>query len=122
MKTVLYVYSKCSTCQEAMRFLTVNHIAFEKREITETPPSVTELKQMLCYVKNDVKKLFNSSGMLYREMQLSNRLFDMPLKDSLELLSSHGMLVKRPFLLAKNVGLLGFRENDWHRQLVLRSS
>jgi arsenate reductase (glutaredoxin) len=109
---ILYVYSKCSTCQKALHFLEKHQIKFIRKEITETPPTVAELKQMLKYQDDNIKKLFNTSGLLYKEMHLSEKLKSMPLDEALTLVSKHGMLVKRPFLLGKNFGLTGFNETE----------
>jgi arsenate reductase (glutaredoxin) len=114
---LVYVYSKCSTCQNALRFLQSKNIDFVRKEITETPPSVHELQSMLQYVNGNLKKLFNSSGQLYREMQLTEKLKTMSLPEALILLSQHGMLVKRPFLLGDNVGLTGFNEAEWSKKI-----
>ena len=108
----IYVYSKCSTCKDALRFLSEKGIKVEVKEITETPPSVSELKAMLQYQNGNLKKLFNTSGILYREMGLTEKLKTMPLEEALYLLSTHGMLVKRPFLLGKDFGLLGSKVSD----------
>lgn len=108
----IYVYSKCSTCKDALKFLNEQGIKAEIKEITETPPSISELKTMLHYQNDNVKKLFNTSGILYREMGLTEKLKSMSLEQALELLSTHGMLVKRPFLLAKDFGLLGSKVYD----------
>lgn len=108
----IYVYSKCSTCRDALKYLKDCGIHAEIKEITETPPSMEELKQMLIFYSGNLKKLFNTSGNLYKEMQLAQKLTDMPEKDALELLSKHGMLVKRPFLIDKRFGLVGFKP-DW---------
>jgi arsenate reductase len=113
MTITVYVYSKCSTCQKALQFLKQHHISFQQKEITSTPPSLPELKQMLRFYKNDIKKLFNTSGILYREMQLTSRLPNMNESEALNLLNKEGMLVKRPFLLGESVGLVGFREAEW---------
>ncbi|CUI16121.1 putative arsenate reductase [Candidatus Protochlamydia naegleriophila] len=110
---IIYVYSKCSTCQKALSFLTQKKIAFTRREITETPPSLQELQTMLDYKEGDIKKLFNSSGQLYREWQLSEKLKSLSSDEALTLLSQHGMLVKRPFLLGEGIGLTGFNEKEW---------
>ena len=117
MSLVVYVYSKCSTCQKALRFLEANQVAFEKKEIKETPPSLTELQAMLKYVKGDVKKLFNTSGLVYRELKLSEKLPTLSLDAALQLLSQDGMLVKRPFVLGDNKGLVGFHEAKWQSEL-----
>lgn len=114
---IVYVYSKCSTCQNALRFLQNKNIDYVRREITETPPSVHELQAMLRYANGNLKKLFNSSGQLYREMQLTEKLKTLSQSDSLILLSQHGMLVKRPFLLGNNFGLTGFNEAEWSKKI-----
>lgn len=114
---VLYVYSKCSTCKEAVRFLKECGIEMEVREITITPPSMQELRRMLDFQRGNLKKLFNTSGNLYREMQLADQLNDLSMEDALKLLASHGMLVKRPFLLENSYGLLGFNKAEWTSRL-----
>jgi len=114
---IVYVYSKCSTCKDALKLLQKLKVSPDIREITITPPSVNELKTMLHFQNDNLKKLFNTSGNLYREMQLAEKLSEMPLKNALELLSSHGMLVKRPFLLGTNFGLLGFNPKEWTSKL-----
>lgn len=114
----IYIYAKCSTCQQALKFLKVNHLQCEIKEIAETPPSLAELKQMLKFQDGKIGKLFNSSGQLYRSLQLKDQLPSMPLDDALQLLTQNGMLVKRPFLLAKTFGLLGFHEDKWEKRLI----
>lgn len=118
-KIKVYVYSKCSTCQKALSFLDKHNVSYERLEITVTPPTYAELKQMLVYKGGEVKKLFNTSGILYREMQLSEKLKNMSEESALSLLQAHGMLVKRPFLLGADFGLLGFREADWLNHLSM---
>ncbi|MFN4175091.1 MAG: ArsC/Spx/MgsR family protein, partial [Parachlamydiaceae bacterium] len=71
---ILYVYSKCSTCKNALDYLERRKIKFVRKEITETPPSVSELKKMLKFMNGSLKKLFNTSGMLYRELKLNEKL------------------------------------------------
>jgi Spx/MgsR family transcriptional regulator len=115
---ILYLYSKCSTCQKALRFLEKQKIKnIVIKEITKEPPSIHELQQMLKYQNDNLKKLFNTSGQLYRELNLSEKLKEMPLEEALKLLSQHGMLVKRPFLLGKDFGLTGFNETEWTKIL-----
>lgn len=116
MSLKIYVYGKCSTCQNALRFLEKSNLAFIQKEITLTPPTLAELKQMLVFVDGDVKKIFNTSGLLYKEMQLSSKF--PPLDEALTLLTQHGMLVKRPFLLGAHFGLLGFKEDQWIKSFL----
>jgi arsenate reductase len=108
----VYSYEKCSTCKKALSWLTARGARFEVFPIVERPPSVAELRSMLAHV-GDLKRLFNTSGELYREMKMSERLPQMQLEEALELLSRNGKLVKRPFLLGENFGLVGFKEEDW---------
>jgi arsenate reductase (glutaredoxin) len=114
----IYLYSKCSTCKEALRFLNEHNIQLEVLEITTIPPSIEELTSMLHFQNGNLKKLFNTSGNLYRDMQLAEKLNTIPLEEALILLSAHGMLVKRPFLLDKNFGLLGFKKEEWLTKLT----
>ncbi len=92
-----------------------------RKEITVEPPSVAQLQAMLLYVKGNLKKLFNSSGQLYRELQLTEKLKEMSEMEALILLSQHGMLVKRPFLLGSHFGYTGFNEIEWSRMLIVPS-
>lgn len=113
---IIYVYGKCSTCKQALLFLKQHSATFTVKEITTEPPSLAELQQMLAYQHNNLKKLFNTSGLLYKEMQLSEKLQNIPLNQALALLNQHGMLVKRPFLLGDDFGLLGFKESEWSKK------
>lgn len=114
----VYVYSKCSTCQDALSYLEDKRLSFEKVEIVTTPPSMQELEAMLAFQNGNIKKLLNTSGMLYREMKLSQKLPEMTTAEILTLLNTNGMLVKRPFLLGKNFGLLGFKKSEWDLYLL----
>lgn len=112
---IVYIYSKCSTCKKALSFLRDRggEKSITIKEITQEPPSLSELQKMLSYQNGHLKKLFNTSGQLYREMHLNEKLQDMSLEQALDLLTTHGMLVKRPFLLGPGFGLLGFNEAKW---------
>lgn len=112
---IVYAYKKCSTCKKALLFLEKRGVVFTEKEITKQPPSLEELQQMLKYQKGQVRKLFNTSGLLYKEMQLKDRLESMPLNEALALLNQHGMLVKRPFVIGKHFGLIGFNEKAWEQ-------
>lgn len=109
---VVYEYAKCSTCRKALKFLDARGVAYEKRAIVETPPTRAELNTMLEKV-GDLRKLFNTSGELYRELGLSEKLKTMRIDEALNLLAKHGKLVKRPFVLAGDQGLVGFDEARW---------
>jgi len=110
---ILYLHRKCSTCQAALEFLAGKKLEVEIIDITQKAPSVEELQKMLAFQNGNVKKLLNTSGLLYREMNLSQKIPEMPESEVLDLLSRHGMLVKRPFLLGEHFGLLGFKEVGW---------
>lgn len=112
MKVTVYEYAKCSTCRKALKFLDSRGVAYEKKAIVEAPPSLAELKKMLSCV-GDLRRLFNTSGELYRELGLSQRLKTMTQEQALALLAQHGKLIKRPFVLAGESGLVGFDEAQW---------
>lgn len=114
---ILYIYSKCSTCQNALQFLERKKVSFVRKEIVVTPPSEEELRTMLHFVGGNLKNIFNTSGQLYREMQLTEKLKSMSEENAILLLSQHGMLVKRPFLLGDDFGLLGFKETEWSKKI-----
>ena len=114
-KMIIYVYGKCSTCKQALLFLKQQKTTFTVKEITLEPPSIAELQRMLNYQNGNLKKLFNTSGLLYKEMQLGEKLEKMSLDQALTLLNQHGMLVKRPFLLGNNFGFIGFNEITWSK-------
>lgn len=113
----IYEYSGCSTCKKALKFLKDRGVQFEQIPIVETPPSKAELKKMLGYLRQrggDLNKLFNTSGVLYREMKVSERLKGgMTENEALDLLAANGKLIKRPFLLTDKSGAVGFKEDDW---------
>ncbi len=114
---VIYVYGKCSTCKQALLFLQQRKAIFVIKEITIEPPSFLELQQMLKYQQGNLKKLFNTSGLLYKEMQLSEKLKEISLDQALALLNQHGMLVKRPFFLGDGFGFTGFNEAAWSKKI-----
>ena len=106
-------YPKCTTCQKAKKFLVDNGVTFTARHIKEENPTFDELK--LWYEKSGLplKKFFNTSGLLYKSMDLKNKLPQMSEEEQLKLLSTDGMLVKRPILITNDRILVGFRENEW---------
>jgi len=114
-KTKIYEYSKCSTCRNALKFLDKHNVVYEKVPIVETPPTKAELRKMLELLDGNVKKLFNTSGELYREMKIGSSIDSMSENEALDLLASNGKLVKRPFVLTGDTGLVGFKEDDWKK-------
>lgn len=117
----VYVYEKCSTCKSALDFLKERGVAFIQKDIKQGPPNRQELERMLNYQNGDLKKLFNTSGMLYKEMALKEKLKNLSSEEAYTLLHQHGMLVKRPFLLGENFGLLGFKEAEWLERFSKRA-
>ncbi len=115
-KWKVYEYKNCSTCKKALKFLDSQKIAYEKVDITSTPPSLAELKKMLGHYK-EVRKLFNTSGQVYKEQKLAEKLPKISEIDALKLLAENGRLVKRPFLLGPETGLVGFREDEWEKSV-----
>jgi len=111
----VYEYASCSTCKKAVKFLVENDIPFEKVGIVEVPPGIPELRRMLSYVGGDLRKLFNTSGQVYREMKLGERLSGMSDEEGLALLAGNGKLIKRPFVLSATQGFVGFKEEEWKR-------
>lgn len=117
----VFEYANCSTCKKALKFLEAKKIAFERIPIVDRPPSVAELKTMLVYLKangGDLKNLFNTSGVQYRELGMAEKLKNgLSEKEAIDLLSKNGKLIKRPFLLTSKTGLVGFKEEDWKKAL-----
>ena len=110
-------YPKCTTCQKAKKWLDENNIDYTERHIVENNPSYDELKQWHEKSGLELKKFFNTSGRLYKEMQLKNKLPEMSEDEQLRLLSTNGMLVKRPIVVGNDTVLVGFREAQWAEQL-----
>ncbi|PTX96604.1 arsenate reductase family protein [Opitutus sp. ER46] len=118
---LLYSYSGCSTCRDAVAWLRAHAVSVEERPIYERPPSLAELKRMLAFQGGELRKLFNTSGLEYRALDLKTKLPTMSVEDALKLLSGNGRLVKRPFLLGANVGLVGFKPEVWAAALLPRA-
>lgn len=110
-------YPKCSTCQKAKKWMGEHNIEYTERHIADENPSYDELKEW--YRKSDLplKKFFNTSGLLYKELQLKDRLSTMSEEEQLQLLASNGMLVKRPLVVKDDIVLVGFKEAEWMEKL-----
>lgn len=106
-------YPKCTTCQKAKRWLDANNIVYTDRHIVEDNPSYDELKEWYKKSGMPLKKFFNTSGLLYKEMQLKDKLPAMSEEEQLKLLSSNGMLVKRPIIVDDGLVMTGFKETEW---------
>lgn len=106
-------YPKCTTCQKAKRWLDDNNIAYTDRHIVENNPSYDELKEWYEKSGLPLKKFFNTSGLLYKELQLKDKLLAMSEEEQLKLLASNGMLVKRPIIVDGGLVMTGFQEAEW---------
>ena len=113
-----YQYSKCSTCRKAKSFLETHGIDYKDISIIETPPSLSELKKALKAADGNIKKLLNTSGERYRELNLKEKLPKLTVQQILDLLSKNGKLVKRPFAINTELALVGFNEEAWKEQLL----
>ena len=111
-------YPKCTTCQKAKKWLCNNGITFEDRNIKEENPTYEELK--VWYKKSGfpLKKFFNTSGLIYRSLNLKDRLPNMTEEEQLKLLSTDGMLVKRPLIISDDMIIVGFREKEYEDKLI----
>lgn len=118
-KIRVYEYNRCSTCIKALRFLDAHNIPYEVIPIVEKAPTKKELHQMLDYYDGQIKKLFNTSGVVYREMELGKKINSMNINEAIDLLSSKGKLVKRPFIISETFGLVGFKEEEWEKKFSL---
>jgi len=108
----VYLYPACSTCRKALAYLREKGIPFETVDISQTPPSKEELRAMIENL-GGIRPLFNTSGQRYREGGFSEKLATMSVDEAVEELSRDGMLVKRPFVLAGEHGLVGFKPDQW---------
>ncbi len=113
----VYAYANCDTCRKALKFLAAKKVTPEVIAIREQPPTAAELRKMLGYVGNDLRKLFNTAGQDYRALDMKTQLPKLSVDEALKLLASNGNLVKRPFALTKTSGTVGFREEDWEQLL-----
>lgn len=110
-------YPKCSTCQKAKKWLEEQNINYTERNIAENNPSYEELKEWHARSGLPLKRFFNTSGLLYKEMKLKDKLPTMSEDEQLKLLATNGMLVKRPLLIDENTVFVGFKEAEW-RSLI----
>ncbi|WP_448820388.1 arsenate reductase family protein [Cetobacterium sp.] len=113
MKYLFVNYPKCSTCVKARKWLEENNVEFNSRHIVENNPTKDELKSWIALSGQPIKKFFNTSGILYREMNLKEKVAQNNEEELLDILSSNGMLVKRPLLIGDDKVLIGFKEKEW---------
>ena len=110
-------YPKCTTCQKAKKWLDDNGIAYDLRDIKESNPTLAELKKWHKKSGLPLKKFFNTSGLLYKSMQLKDKLADMSEEEQYKLLASDGMIVKRPIIVKNDTIIVGFKEKEYEEAL-----
>ena len=115
---LVLVYRKCSTCIKALKWLEANDVEFTERPIVEENPTYEELKEWYGKSGLPLKKFFNTSGVLYKEMQLKDKLPTMSEEEQLRLLATDGKLVKRPLVVGEDFVLTGFKEAEWKEKML----
>ena len=115
---LVLVYRKCSTCLKALKWLDENGVNYEERPIVEQNPTIDELKEWHGKSGLPLKKFFNTSGLLYKEMKLKDKLAEMSEEEQLQLLATNGMLVKRPLVVGEDYVLTGFKEAEWKEKML----
>lgn len=108
-------YPRCSTCKKARKWLEEHNIEFNERDIAEENPNFDELQAWYKQSGLPLKKFFNTSGLVYKEMKLKDKLPSMSEEEQLKLLATNGMLVKRPMVISENQVLVGFKEAEWEQ-------
>ena len=109
----IYEYNGCGTCRKALKWLGAKGIQYDKIPIREKPPSKSELKRMLKVYEGNLRRLFNTSGGDYKELNLKDKLPSLSDAQAIDLLAGNGNLIKRPFVLTKKDGVIGFKEEEW---------
>ena len=117
MSVLFLEYPKCSTCQKAKKWLDEQKVEYEERHIKEQNPTAEELKAWYERSGLPLKRFFNTSGQLYKSMQLKDKLPNMSEEEQLQLLGTDGMLVKRPLIVKEDTVLVGFRAAEWEAKL-----
>ena len=110
---------KCTTCQRAKKWLDDNKVEYTLRDIKENNPSLEELTAWHKTSGLPLKKFFNTSGLLYKSMELKDKLPNMSEEEQLKLLATDGMLIKRPIVVGEGVVLVGFKENEWSEKVQI---
>ena len=113
MEKLFLQYTKCTTCRKAKKFLQENNVTFDDRDITIDNPTVEELEKWIDLSGLEIKKFFNTSGVLYKEMKLKDKIKDMSREEMIKLLATDGKLVKRPLLICDDKVLVGFKEEQY---------
>ena len=115
MKPLFLQYPACSTCQKAKKWLIENNIDFTNRLIVENNPTIDELKKWIPLSKLPIKKFFNTNGVVYKELNLKDKLTNLSDDEQISLLASNGKLVKRPLLITDDIVLVGFKPSEWEK-------
>ena len=113
MKLKVYEYKGCGTCRKALKWLEVKGVKYKKVPIREQPPTKAELKRMLKIYNGNMRRLFNTSGGDYQALNLKDKLPEMSTEEAVNLLADNGNLIKRPFMLTKGGGVIGFKVEEW---------
>lgn len=121
MKPMLIQYPRCGTCKKAVKWLNDNGIEFDDRDIIADNPKANELSVWMKRSQKPASKFFNTSGLRYRALNLKDVVKTAPDEELLKLLSSEGMLVKRPLLITETNVLVGFNDEEWGRELKVKS-
>ena len=117
LKMLFIYYPRCSTCQKAKKWLDENGFEYDEQHIVEDNPDYDQLKALYEKSGLPLKRFFNTSGKIYREMQLKDKLPELSEEEQLNILASEGMLVKRPIIETENIVLTGFRQKEWEEKL-----
>ena len=115
----VYCYDKCSTCKKALAYLDENEIEYELFDIKGDNPTAAQIRQWHQMSGLPLKKFFNTSGLIYKELGLKDKLSNMSEAEQYEILGTDGMLVKRPLVIGEDFVLTGFREKDWAERFGL---
>ncbi len=118
MKLLFLCYPKCDTCRKAQKWLDAHHIEYTLRNIATDNPSAEELTEWIGKSGMPVEKFFNTNGLLYKSMNLRERIGRMDFKEKIHLLASDGMLVKRPLVVSDTAVINGFNASAWEKQLI----
>ena len=118
MNVLLIEYPKCTTCKKAKKWLEEHGIDYTDRNIKDENPTEEEVREFHKKSGLPLKRFFNTSGMVYRDMKLKDRLTAMTEEEQYALLGTDGMLIKRPLIVAEDFVLVGFREKEWEERLV----
>lgn len=117
MSYIFIQYPKCSTCKKAKQWLEEQKILYVDRHILEQCPKIEELEEWIKLSGKTINQFFNTSGLLYKSLNLKEKLTTLSDKEKLKLLASNGMLIKRPLLIGKNIVINGFRKNEWEERV-----